>query len=239
MSVLNNYVELFVPSVAIIAYQGNEENSQEWYLESHPIVNGEFMEGRPLQQETLHAMLELMYTKETAERKVHRFIPANMLYGDVLQGGDYKFIWYRPEEKRSLFFSEKLELKNGEAWVPAMVYVASRKRLSVFALDSNDYPTEGTKLFRAPFHNVSENGSVCLGSAKANFPKAPSYANVMKYYEDLFWVSEFSHMTSSNFCKSPGNLVWKKLLSDSNLKWSDMDELLISRQPKTINDLLK
>lgn len=230
MDLLNKFTEEFKPALAIIAYKGNEDYSQQWYLESHPIKNGELMEGRALQQDTLHAMMELMYTERETEIKIIRFIPQNLLYYDMLPGGDYKLIWYHPEQRKRLLFVNNLELKSGDAAVPAMVWKASRKTLSVYALNNNDYPTEDTQLFTAPFHNVS-NSVVCLGSAKAKKPKVPSLSALMKYYEDLFWNSEFSHMNGGNFTKSPGNLIWKKLLADPKLKWSDMlDELLPSRK---------
>jgi PRTRC genetic system protein B len=237
MDLLSKFTEQFKPTIAIIGYQGCEDSMQQWYFESHPIVNGVYGEGRPLQTETLNGMLELMYSDHETEMKLNRFIPHNLLYYDMRPGGDYRLIWYHPEQRRTLLFVKNLELQSGEAWVPAMVYVAGRKNLMVYSLNSNDYPTEESKLYIAPFHNVS-NGVVCLGSAKAKKPKVQSLAALMAYHEELFWNSNFSHMSGGNFTKkTPGNLVWKRLLADASVKWSDIDEL--KPMNKQLTDLLK
>lgn len=228
MSVLNSYTEVFKPVVAIIAYEGDKEGKQEWYLESHPIINGQMLEGKPLQQHTLHGMLALMYDKRQAELKMEKFIPENLIFADLLHGGDYKLVWYRREEVRAMFFTDGK--KDFSAWVPPIVYVAERKKLSVFALKNNDRPTEETKLCSAPFFNVSGNGPVCLGSAKANKPLKLSYQNLMKYYEDLFWGSMFAGAPET----------WKKFIDDPNLKWNDTELLKeCNNHPRTINDLMK
>lgn len=229
--ILNSYTEVFKPRLAIIGYEGNQQRTQEWYFESHPIENGKMLEGRPLQQETLHAVMGLMYDKKRAEMNIHKFIPQNLIYADVKDGGDFTLVWYRPEERRAMFFAHQQELKNGVAWVPAMIYCANRKQLRVYAIDKDDYPTEETRLFQAPYYNTGGSGLVCLGSAKAQKPQLPSYENMMAYYEALFWGSEFS---------SGDKKIWQPLFDQPDKKYSEVNKLKeTTSHPKTVRDLIK
>ena len=53
----------------------------------------------------------------------------------------------------------------------------------------------------------------------------------MKYWEDLFWLSEFTHLNGDHAVKSNINKVWKQLLaSKAKKKWSDIDELVDCKQ---------
>lgn len=61
------------------------------------------------------------------------------------------------------------------------------------------------KLYRAPFFNVYDDNHVCLGTAKAKKPKELTYKNIMTYWEQMFWGSEFAGLISANPVK--GNLT--------------------------------
>lgn len=121
--------------------------------------------------------------------------------------------------------------------LPALVNVVDKKHLDVFALINDDRPTEQTKLFRAPFPNVSGSGSVCLGNAKVNRHEN-TYAAIIQYWEDLFWLSEFTHFNGSDkIIKKPVEKFWQTLLnSKTKKKWSDYDVLIETKQ--NLKDLL-
>lgn len=223
----------YKPFLSIVAYK----NEDRYYLESHPInARGEMLEGKPLTQKTLTGIADCIYDNNQGKIKFGGIIPSNLLLSEVQSGGEYKLVWYRPEEQRILHFTNSLEISSGEAWVPAMLYVATRSTLYVFALSSNRRPNEKTVMYRAPFHNVSDNGAVCLGSAKVAKPQYYTYENVMQYWDDMFWKSEFSHMNGGNFCKTNGNVIWKSLIADPSKKWSHIDELI--KTSKNLKNLL-
>ena len=204
------------------------ESDQDYYLESHSInEKGQLMEGKPVKQETIQGMVDVFFDERQHQIKVGGYIPENLLSFDAKPGGQYQMIWYRPAELRYIHFAAPLRIPSGQAWVPAMIYEVDRKELSVYAFRSNSRPNLKTKLFRAPFHNVSDSDKVCLGNAKVNRPKVNTYTSLMKYWEDLFWLSEFSHLNgASNPTNSDIGKVWKKLVaSRKKLKWSRINEL--------------
>lgn len=184
------------PKMAIIVY--GTRNSK-YYLERRDIdKDGNMCAGVPL---TENCLSDIVMSLSSAEKNlIHGTIPANMLYADCRTGRGV-YVWYRKEEKRMMYFNEQLGIDNGEMMVPGLVYKVSGNTLSVFAYKGR--LTQKTKLYRAPFFNVSSS-SVCLGSAKVSVPKVLTYESVLNYWEQMFWQSEFTHLLGGNSIK--GNL---------------------------------
>jgi PRTRC genetic system protein B len=217
----------FKPEVAIVVYKSTM-GQDEFYLESHSFNDeGKILEGKPLREETINGMVDVFFDERKNKIKVTGFIPDNVISFDTLPGGQYHLVWHRPAEIRVMHFASQLKLSVGKTWIPATVYVVNRGHLFIYAMKKNSRPELKTALFRAPFHNVSDDGAVCLGSAKVKKPSVNSYENLMKYWEDLFWLSEFTHLNGAkNPTKSELGKVYQKLLkSKTKLKWSDLDEL--------------
>jgi PRTRC genetic system protein B len=225
----------YKPVVAIMVYSGDRN---DYYLESHDINDkGQILEGKPLKQETLDGIVDTFFDERQNRVQMGGLIPENVLRFSVLPGGKYVMSWFRPAEQRQLFFNEKLHIPSGQAWVPAMVYTVSGNDLFVFALRESVRPAETTKLYQAPFHNVSSSGKVCLGNAKVKKPEKNTYSNIMKYWEDLFWLSEFTHLAGgSNPTKSNLNIIWKRMVEE-NFTAFPVKELVVYDK-HTLNDLL-
>lgn len=220
---------------AIIIYEGDQ---REYYLESHTINEaGNILAGKPLQQETINEMVDVFFDERKASAEVKGLIPANLLSFSVLPGGNYKMVWYRPEEIRVVQHVKALKIPTNNCWVPATLYAVERNQLDVFALNSNNRPEEKTQIYLPPFFNVSNTGDVCLGDANVKKPTEKTYINLMKYWEDLFWLSEFTHENGDKKIKSNDlATVWRKLMaSKTKLKWSGLDELLAAKNTKLSN----
>jgi PRTRC genetic system protein B len=205
-----------------------EGYNADYYLESHDVdSHGKVMAGKPLLQETIQGMVDVFFDENQNRSRISGMIPEELLQYEPQPGGYFSLAWYRPAEKRTILFAKQLKLKSGVIWTPPMVYRVTRKELWVFALKSSRRPVEGTKLLRAPFHNVADDGHVCLGSAKVARPTEKSFRAWIKYWEDLFWLSEFTHLNgASNPTKSPLAKVMTRLVnSKGRIKWNDMDEL--------------
>lgn len=231
--------QTFKPRLAIVAYTGASDNWDGAYLESHEISKeGAFLEGKPLRQETIQAIVDVFFDERQNRLAVHGLLPVNVLFYEILPGGHYTMIWHRPAERRRIHFHADLNIKSGEAWVPAILYKVERNRLSVFALAKDDRPSEETPLYVAPFHNIYVGGEVCLGNAKLEKPKDRTYPALTKYWEDMFWLSEFSHLNGSvNPTKTNINLLWQRLIRDKKLTWSQLKELKKDGRKK-VKDIL-
>lgn len=231
----------YKPVLVISVYKGEDgySNNRSYYLESHNInERGQLLEGKPLKQETLSEIVDVFFDERQNQVKITGLIPDNLLLFEIARGGKYEMVWYRPAEKRHIFFSDKLHIPSGIAWVPAMLYRVDGNSLDVYALSTDDRPIPATKLLHAPFHNVATDGSVCLGSAAVKKPDKKTYETMMKYWEDLFWLSEFSHLAAAvNPTKSNLSLLWKQLIGKEK-KWNEFKPAELKPTKMTFADFL-
>lgn len=104
------------------------------------------------------------------------------------------FAWWTPAQTRTMFFAAadgKMSDLNGLIFPqPALVWRVRGGSLSVRALKQDRRPIGSTALHVAPFWNVYENGSVCLGSTVT-----PQRGEVSSYreWESAFYSSAFTH----------------------------------------------
>lgn len=215
----------YLPSMVIAIYTGTGPA----YLEAHQVgPNGEVLEGKPLDHSTTDKILkDFSETKEKSKRPVGK-VPANMLYIDVDQE---KYVWTIPEGKRFMHFSNSLNIPNGEAAIPELVFSAIGKNgLKVLAIK----PGEERTLCVAPFHNTSEQGGVCLGSAKATL-KGNTFQDIINYWETKFFGSEFTHLSNKSPINGNVNTMWKNLIETGE----KFDNSLLIESKITLESLLK
>ena len=191
----------YIPKLVIVVYQKNETPAK-FYLESHEIKTNQgekfILEGRPLKQETIGDIVEaLAKERKYTLRCIDELLPENIIYLDQ-RPGKRVIIWWSCMQAHELFFDKQLNIKNGKAWCPTMLFVSSGHDLSCFMLTEDKRPTLETKLFNAPFHNIYESGSVCLGDAEVGKTKEEDISAYMKEMEDAFWDSEFTSLHNPN-----------------------------------------
>lgn len=220
------------PMAALIAYTCEDEyRHNEYYLECRKIDNRSLMgAGKPVSQKFIRTLADGFYGE--ASSTPHGMLPARMLYSDTRKGNE-KYVWYSPPEKKVMYFKTGLNIKNGEYCIPVLIWLVKNDALCLFAYMSKRV-TPVTRLYAAPFFNVSPtDGHVCLGNAKLNVPENPSYQNLITYWEDLFFLSEFSHILGSNPTVNNLVLVIKKSINEF-----DYDELVPIKKLK-LKDIIR
>lgn len=222
----------FKPELAVIVYKWNSE----YYLESHEIKEGVMGAGLPMKEECIQDMVEFFKGKERKEALISGPVPETLLF--CKWGLETKtIVWFNPPRIRKMSFTKELSIQNGNAWQPSLVYVLEDGELTVYAMTCKGRPSDKEQLFRAPYHNVSDDGSVCLGSAKTTKPKEITYTNLIDYYEKLFWQSEFSHLAGNDTpVKGNVNTYWKAAIK-SGAKFDN--KILLSGKNQSLNAILK
>jgi PRTRC genetic system protein B len=125
----------------------------------------------------------------------HGELPKGMLYVDTREE---KYVWHHPPCRKRLYFKSGLNIPNGEYSIPGLVWKVSGQSLYLFAYRAKRITPE-TRLYSAPFFNVNPNGgSVCLGNARLKLPENLTFHNFIKFWEDKFFLSEFTHILGSN-----------------------------------------
>ncbi|MNU14559.1 hypothetical protein D3C71_26720 [compost metagenome] len=228
---------LYQPISALLIYkQQTGQFRENCFVEHYDIdPTGKAVNAHPLtvqESEKLVAALKLSTSGKRAHQLHKTILPPNILYVDNEPSG--AVVWYTKKMSIPLFFTESLGIKCGVANIPALVWKVQAKKLSVYALTSDQRPKEGTKLYYAPFFNIHVDGKVCLGTVNIKTENVTKIENLMDTWQEFFFNSRFSHVLNNPI---NGNcvLLWKDLVGSGK---SFPKKVLKSAQI-TLMDILK
>ena len=242
------YRRCYRPVRGLLYYQHSHDEGKV-YVEAYDIdpVSGKPINQHPLNVEEAQAMSDALKRQPRATGKKSKvdldqqlflhtkgLLPTNVLFIKPALKQE-EVIWHTPAQERSLLFAKGLEIPDGLAHVPAMIWKASRRSLTIYALNSDERPTEKTKLFQAPFFNVGPTGHVCMGNVDTKIPESASLEEFMVSWESFFFNSYFTHANGAVLGKTNILLLWKSLIGTPTP--FPIDQLLPVRD--TITDLLK
>ena len=215
--ITQDFGTLYHPTTALVFYQTNERNKDTYVEHFDMDKNGNPINAHPLTEREAKELVKAL-TINTQKEKSQDFLkpkgilPTHILHINPSENGSV--LWFTKSMKRQLFFTENLEIPNGRAEVPAMLWFANKRSLKIFALANNRRPTEKTELFYAPFFNVYEDGNVCMGTVDVHIQNSTSLKEFTEKWEDYFFNSYFSHLMNEH---NPinGNCVnlWKSLIN--------------------------
>ena len=218
--ITQDFGTLYHPTTALVFYQ-NDERNKDTYVEYFDMnKNGNPVNAHPLTEREAKELLKALTINTQKEKnqdflKPKGILPTHILHINPSENGSV--LWFTKSMKRQLYFTENLEIPNGMAEVPAMLWLANKRNLKIFALSSNLRPTEKTSLFYAPFFNVYEDGNVCMGTVDVNIQNSNSLEEFTKKWEDYFFNSYFSHlMNEHNPIKGNCVSLWKNLVGTDN-----------------------
>ena len=219
--ITQNFGTLYHPTSALVFYQSNERNKDTYVEHFDMDKNGNPINAHPLTERETQALAKALILNTKKEKsqeflKPKGVLPTNILNINPSENGSV--LWYTKAGKRQFYFSENLEIPNGTAEVPALIWFANKRSLKIFALSSNRRPAEKTKLHHAPFFNVYENGNVCMGTVDVNIQNSTSLEDFTEKWENYFFNSYFNHLMNGH---NPinGNCVnlWKKLIKTGEI----------------------
>ena len=105
---------IVVPYQAIVLYKSG---SRQNYVESHDIVEGKMLEGKPISDETMRNLSEFYYKLYIKRRrKEKRALQLGRLSHNILYAeehlGNVKLMWWNPPQERHLYFTDHLAVEN-------------------------------------------------------------------------------------------------------------------------------
>ena len=138
INVSDNFNEAYIPYKALLIYNcvkgddnKNSSGSSPVYVESYDIAgNGKPINAHPLSIAESIALAELLQSSSEMQNtylKCKGLLPQNLLFVNPDITG--YAVWYTPPQQRELFFVKNLGIPCGTAYVPAMVWKASRDKL--------------------------------------------------------------------------------------------------------------
>lgn len=190
---MNPETQLYLPKAALVVFTADGCNIP--YIEYYDMDSaGCPVNPHPLTVREAQRLAKSLDTREQAAKaflKPEGIIPANVLHIDPSENGSA--VWYTRPQQQKLFFSESLNLESGLVSLPALVWKADKKHLSVFALKGSSRPKAETALRHAPFFNLYQNGNVCMGNVDVNIQQAASLEQFIAAWQEYFFGSYFSH----------------------------------------------
>lgn len=228
---------LYLPKSALVFYEAKGANTDVYVEHFDMDKNGNPINAHPLTQQEAKMLAKALQTekdKNKAFLKSNGILPTNILH--ISPNKDKgSVLWYTKIQRRQLYFVDSLDIPNGLAYIPPMIWYANKNSLSVFALTSDRRPAEKTSLYFTPFFNIYEDGKVCMGTVNVEIKNSASVEDFIKAWEDYFFNSYFSHLLGRN---SPikGNCVnlWKELIKTGK----PFPKEVLKKNNKTLKNLL-
>lgn len=227
---------LYHPKSALVFYENKGENSDVYVEHFDMDNNGTPVNAHPLTEREAKVLARALVTKKDKDKaflKSKGILPTNILHinpntdkGSVL--------WYTKAQRRQMYFVNGLEIPNGMAYTPPMIWYANKNSLTVFALASDRRPTEKTPLYCAPFFNIYEDGKVCMGTVNIDIKNSASIEEFTHAWEDYFFNSYFSHSLCGNLTRKNIVNLWKDLIN----KDKSFPKEVLKKNNKTLKNLL-
>lgn len=166
----------------------------EMIYHEYNILNDSLSAGKPLSVETAKALFNFVNNIENINYySFTGIIPKNVL---TYKTDEKYIVWETPAEIKNIIYKEGLPVSSGEYYIPRLIWKLVGNKLSIWAI-KEDIKSEKDKLYNAPFFNIYNDGSICMGSAKF-LEGSFDYAKIIKKAENGFWNSTFTHTNSDN-----------------------------------------
>jgi PRTRC genetic system protein B len=244
-NVSHQFSEQYVPVKALLIYNSIvpetdnfEQKETEIYVESYDIGKyGNPINAHPLSLKEMTALAVLFQSSKELQNtylQSRGVIPQRVIYLNSQTNG--YAVWYTPPKETDLFFSDGLGIPSGKTKIPAMLWKATKDRLQVFALKGKAKPNADTPLYYAPLFNLSQDGSVCMGTVNINIDRQTHLEQFMGQWESYFFNSYFTH-TLGNHRHCKGNLIqlWQEQASTGR----DFPQSELIKNGKTLKDLIR
>lgn len=209
-------------ATAVLVYKANHGDH---YATLHPVTHAAgratIGAGQPLTESALRSTLRDL----GAPKGIGGWLPADVLYMD-----DTTIVWTRRPAPRAVFFTPHSGVGVASATIyhPRLVFAVSRAGWYVaavpkvvrtesaterrVALVGDGRPHLDCPLAHAPYFNVYESGSICVGNA--TLPERMA-ADTLQGYEDAFFDSKFTHSNNPHMTAHPDGPValWRELVA--------------------------
>jgi len=227
--------KIYQPYKALLFYSSEAESGH--YVESYDMDN----QGRPInahplsvkESEQLARGLNYTIEKSSVFLKPEGLIPENVLHYN--SSGDCCAVWFTGERKQHLLFKKELGIVSGEAYLPPLLWRATKSQVWIWALANGDRPNLSTPLYFAPFFNTYSDGRICMGNVDVDFPDGCSLEKFITEWERFYFGSAFSHLLGG---VSPvkGNIVqlWKKQTE----KGKSFPKSILKKTGRKLKDIL-
>jgi PRTRC genetic system protein B len=139
---------------------------------------------------------------------------------NILAKSDRMIAWWTMAQRRQMFYQNSegraADLDGGIFPQPPLVWRVADGQLKIRALTENKRPGATTKLALAPYWNLSDCGTVCMGSMRR--PEGASVTAISDW-ERGFYESAFTHANNARLTRDKGGFegLWRSLTGKRKL----------------------
>lgn len=205
---MNELPEYMKPVMSLVVYK--TDKSVNTYIEEHAIRELQenkftFGPGKPARIKILGKLLKEIEGLDKSKYEFEGLIPKNVIYFNT-NNQELNLIWTFKKSHINLNFDEKHNISKEFKCVPNLIFKIKDTKLSVYAYKC--FKGLETNLFYAPFHNIYNDGRICMGNASIDW-NICNLEKLMQHIEQLFFRSKFTHLNHQNF-KNNINVIWDK-----------------------------
>lgn len=215
------------PMMAFVFYQDNIGINA---ATQHSINDDQLSPGKPVSVIQIQNSLDRLTQTKSDQVSTKRLTNPFVLFED-----SRLLMWYKPSIIAPMWFAlGATKLKNTVRW-PNLIFVfdKSKRQLKIGALATGARPHERTKVYHPPLMNISDDLSLCQGSAR--IPQKVSADN-LEAIEQTLYHSWFSHANCRKLIKGIVNnkalAKWwidngrQRVLASDLHPWGRVSELL-------------
>lgn len=209
--ITNELGTLYHPVKALVIY--TDICSKDCYVEAHDMDdNGYPINAHPLSVKESTSLSKML---DTAPKRQHGFLhPQGLMPSNVLHtNGDGYMLWYTPAQRQQLLFTKDLQIPDGIASLPPLLWKASRDSLYIYSIPYDTNISLDTQLAYAPFFNIYEDGKVCMGTVNTDMRNIHHLEAFITQWQQYFFNSYFSHLIRAH-APVKGNIIqlWQQLV---------------------------
>ncbi len=208
------FTEPYLPVKALVIY-AEKKGTDDHYVESFDFDgNNRMINAHPLSLQEARNLGQIFIHEEAQNSNCFQstgLIPENVLYTQT--GCNGYVIWYTSSQRRNLYFTKDLGIPDGLYPIPPLLWMATREKLTLYAVRNVARPTISTPLFHAPFFNIHADSGVCMGTVDIEINPYADLEEFIGTWQQYFFNSKFSHLLSdrspvkSNIVQLYHNLV--------------------------------
>lgn len=159
----------------------------------------------------------------------------------ILAVGIHGMAFFTPGKPRHVLFDcpEPMGKQSGTAPHPSLVFVVGQGKLAAYAIKGSVKPNGRTPLYHAPYMNIYDTGSMCMGNIVT--PHIRPTTEAVNAWEHVFFGTYFTHANNARTVHYPGGVyaLWQDLLDSGQETFPDEVLLPIMRgeQQRVLADL--
>lgn len=152
----------------------------------------------------------------------------------IAKNGQKIVFWVKGEKRATWLDCEGEEPQMGTVWHPSLIFVAGENGIHVLAYKGRKAPTAKTIIYKPPYLNARQDGSMCMGNRK--LPKA--IESEIDGVISAFFTSAFTHALNSGLVKYEGGVyaLWFDLIAGKHAD-SFPEECMVPLQTREGKDV--